>query len=103
MATIKLGSLTLGKVAIGNSTIGDTRKLNRSNAFKAKAVDNHKIDKEIINAIRAYELIRDSIQGVNEGNEEAPVVQPDGGSNWLLANLVWDDNGVWDDTQNWTE
>ena len=103
MATIKLGSLTLGKVAIGNSTIGDTRKLNRSNAFRAKAVDNHKIDKEIINAIKAYELIRDSIPNGNEQKEETPIVQPEGGNNWLLANSVWDDNGVWDDTQNWND
>jgi hypothetical protein len=44
MATIKLGSLTLGKVALGSSTIGDTRKLNRSNAFKAEAVKNHRSD-----------------------------------------------------------
>ena len=96
MATIKLGSLTLGKVALGSSTIGDTRKLSKSNAFKAESFRNHPIDKEIINAIKAYELVRDSIPGA-DGNP------PQVNDSWLLAGGVWNDNGVWDDTQTWND
>ena len=95
MATIKLGDLTLGKVALGSSTIGDTRKISRNNIFKAEAIKNHPIDKEIINAIRAYELVRDSIPGAGG--------TPLAGGSWLLANGMWNDNGVWDDTQIWND
>ena len=101
MATIKLGDLTLGKVALGSSTIGDTRKISRNNIFKAEAIKNHPIDKEIINAIRAYELVRDSIPGAN-GNPSIGI-GTGGGDSWLLANGIWDDNGVWDDTQIWND
>ena len=100
MATIKLGGLTLGKVALGSSTIGDTRKLSKTKVFRAQSFTNHTIDKEIINAIRAYELVRDSIPGAGGG--VIPTPQP-GDTTWLLSNGVWNDNGVWDDTQNWND
>jgi len=101
MATIKLGGLTLGKVALGSSTIGDTRKLSRTKIFRAQSLSNHSSQKEIINAIRAYELVRDSIPGAGGGVEPTP--QPESGNTWLLANGTWNDNGVWDDTQIWND
>ncbi len=103
MATIKLGSLTLGNVALGSSTIGDTRKLGKSKILRSESLKNHTIDKTVINAIRAYELVRDNIPGAGGG--VSPTPQPEGGegSTWLLANGTWNDNGVWDDTQNWND
>ena len=65
MATIKLGDLTLGNVAIGGSTIGDVRKLSKSNVFRLEAIKNHTIGKTVASAcwditihdIRSRELI----------------------------------------------
>jgi len=102
MATIKLGGLTLGKVALGSSTIGDTRKLSRTKIFRAHSLANHPSEKEIVNTIRAYELVRDSIPGAG-GGEVSPTPQPEGGETWLLSSGVWNDTGVWDDTQTWND
>ncbi len=93
MATIKLGNKTLGKIAVGSSTIGDSRWLDKEQIFKAVSLDNHPDDKEVVNLIRAYELVRDNIPGA--GN-------PAGGT-WLLSTGYWNDNGVWDDTQTWND
>ena len=94
MATIKLGGLTLGKIAIGGSTIGDARKLSKSNMFRAEALNNHTLDKLVVNTISNNNNNDDGNQlGGNVG----------GNSQWLLASGYWDDNGVWDDTQNWNE
>jgi len=97
MATIKLGSLTLGKVAIGGSTIGDTRKLGKSKIFRSEAIKNHTLDKEVLNIVKTEKLVREASPSPDVGLGGA------GGDTWLLANSVWNDNGVWDDTQNWTE
>lgn len=93
MATIKLGNKTLGKIAVGSSTIGDSRRLDKEQIFKAVSLDNHPDDKEVVNLIRAYELVRDNIPGA--GN---PV-----SGTWLLSTGYWNDNGVWDDTQTWND
>ena len=91
MATIKLGSLTLGNVAIGGSTIGDTRKLGKSKIFRAEAIKNHTEGKSVSQFI--IPASNNSNIGIGGNNT----------SDWLLANGVWNDNGVWDDTQNWNE
>ena len=75
---IKLGNLTLGSVAIGGAKIGDIRKLSKSNFIKSKLTITPNNNIGI---------------GGNVG----------GNSQWLLSNNTWNDNGVWDDTQNWTE
>lgn len=93
MATIKLGNKTLGKIAIGSSTIGDSRKLDKQQILKSVSLDNHPDDKEVVNLIRAYELVRDNIPGAGSGVS----------GTWLLSNDTWNDNGVWDDTQTWSE
>jgi len=93
MATIKLGNKTLGKIAIGSSTIGDSRRLDKQQILKSVSLDNHPDDKEVVNLIRAYELVRDSIPGAGSGVS----------GTWLLSNDTWNDNGVWDDTQTWSE
>jgi hypothetical protein len=90
MATIKLGDKTLGNIAVGNSTIGDVRKLATNKMFRVHALSNHDIGKSISASI-----------GSNSGNDLGGNVGGD--STWLLANNVWNDNGVWDDTQTWSE
>lgn len=93
MATIKLGSLTLGKVALGSSTIGDTRKLGRTKIFRAEAIKNHTLDK----------TVSDFVTRVVPNNNPSEVIGGNSGTDWLLADGVWNDNGVWDDTQNWND
>ena len=92
MATIKLGDLTLGKVAIGGSTIGDVRKLSRAKIFRAEAIKNHNVDKTI-----AASIVR------NENPSQGLGGNSGGDSTWLLSTGYWDDNGVWDDTQTWSD
>jgi hypothetical protein len=95
MATIKLGSLTLGNVALGSSTIGDTRKLGKTKIFRAEAIKNHTLDKTVSNFVTKVVPNNNPSEGIGGNVDE--------GSNWLLANSVWNDNGVWDDTQNWND
>jgi hypothetical protein len=89
MATIKLGDKILGKIAVGNSTIGDVRKLSTNKIFRVHALSNHDIGKSIASSI-----------GSNSGDD---LGGSGGDSTWLLANNVWNDNGVWDDTQTWSD
>jgi hypothetical protein len=93
MATIKLGSLTLGNVAIGGSTIGDTRKLGKTKIFRAEAIRNHTLDK----------TVSDFVTRVVPNNNPSEGIGGNSGTDWLLAGGVWNDNGVWDDTQTWND
>jgi hypothetical protein len=93
MATIKLGSLTLGNVAIGGSTIGDTRKLGKTKIFRAEAIKNHTLDK----------VVSDFVTRVVPNNTPSEGIGGNSDTDWLLANGVWNDNGVWDDTQTWND
>lgn len=90
MATIKLGNLELGNIRLGNASLGDVRKLTKNNMFRVHALSNHAVGKTIQASIGS------NGGGVDLGGN---VEQ----SNWLLADGTWNDNGVWDDTQNWTE
>lgn len=91
MATIKLGDKTLGNIAVGSSTIGDIRKLAINKIFRVHALSNHAVGKTIASSI-----------GSDSGGGDLPGGSG-GDSQWLLADNVWNDNGVWDDTQNWSE
>ena len=92
MATIKLGNLELGNIRLGNASLGDVRKLTKNNMFRVHALSNHAVGKTIQASIGS-----NSGGGVDLGGNSG------GDSTWLLSTGYWDDNGVWDDTQNWTE
>lgn len=91
MATIKLGNLELGNIRLGNVNLGDVRKLTKNNMFRVHALSNHTEGKTIQSSI-----------GSNSGGD-VDLGGNAGGDTWLLSNNQWDDNGVWDDTQYWSE
>ena len=91
MATIKLGNLELGNIRLGNVNLGDVRKLTKNNMFRVHALSNHTEGKTIQSSI-----------GSNSGGD-VDLGGNAGGDTWLLSNNKWDDNGVWDDTQYWSE
>lgn len=84
MATLKLGNTTLAGFSFGGKTEVVTPK-KIANIIRAPRVTQQ--------ASLAARIIPIYTPPNNVGNE----------SQWLLANSVWNDNGVWDDTQNWTE
>ena len=84
MATLKLGNTTLAGFSFGGKTEVVTPK-KIANIIRAPRVTQQ--------ASLAARIIPTYTPPSNVGNE----------SQWLLANSVWNDNGVWDDTQNWTE
>ena len=101
MATIKLGSLTLGNVAIGGSTIGDTRKLSKSNIFRAEAIKNHTEGKTVSKFISSNVVESTPTTTTTTTTNPNIGIGGNGGDIWMLSSGYWDDNGVWDDNSDW--
>jgi hypothetical protein len=85
MATIKLGNTTLAGFSFGGKT--NVVPMSRT--------------KTILRAPKVTQAAANELRGNTDGNQLGGNVGGD--SQWLLASGYWDDNGVWDDTQNWTE
>jgi hypothetical protein len=93
MATLKLGNTTLAGFSFGGKTEVVTPK-KIANIIRAPRVTQQ--------ASLAARIIPTYTPSVNSG---IGGIGGNGGelTEWLLRDSVWNDNGVWDDTQNWTE
>lgn len=90
MATLKLGNTTLAGFSFGGKTEVITPK-KIANIIRAP-----RVTQQASLSARIIPTYRPSANN-NLGNNGGELTE------WLLRGGVWNDNGVWDDTQNWTE
>ena len=101
MASIKIGGISLAGFAFGgNSGVVTPKKIET-------AIRTPQVTQEV--ALVLKEEKRLALIGATTTTSTTTILPTttttttQQQSQWLLLNNIWNDNGVWDDAQNWTE
>jgi len=104
MATIKLGNTTLAGFAFGGKTQivtpTEIKKIVRTPQItQAASIPNRIIPTFVAPPTTTTTTTTSTTSTTSTSTTTTTQLQ----TNWLLLNSIWNDSGVWDDTQSWSD